>query len=355
MSLSIGIVGLPNVGKSTLFETITKKQVEKANYPFTTIDPAVGVVAVPDERIDKLADLSRSRRRIYSTIEFVDIAGLVKGANKGEGLGNKFLANIRETDAVLYVLRIFKNDKIVNVQEKIHPLADKEILDTELLLKDLETISKRADTLKKDLKGNDKVAQAEYNIIEKVKALLEKGNILGEQEFEKKELQVLHQYQLLTMKPRLFLLNGNDEDVSSEIKNEFQKNNWHYLIANILDEFGSADLTKEERASFGLPEDSELDVLIKKAYEILGLITFFTTGEDETRAWTLEKGEKAPSAGGVIHSDFEERFIRADVIHYQELLDSAGYAKAREKGLTRTEGKDYVVQDGDVIEIRHDA
>ncbi|OGZ24326.1 MAG: redox-regulated ATPase YchF [Candidatus Nealsonbacteria bacterium RIFCSPLOWO2_01_FULL_43_32] len=346
MPLSIGIVGLPNVGKSALFQTITKKQVNIANYPFCTIDPNVGVVEVPDERVDKLAELTKSAKKIYTTIEFFDIAGLVKGANQGEGLGNKFLANIRETDAIVYILRAFSNKDIINVQSEINPLADKDILDTELILKDLETIEKRI---------NSKEAIKELEILKKIKELLANGKILSEQSFNNEELKIVSQYQLLTMKPRLYLLNGRDEEVPQDVVAEFKKNNWPFLIIDVLTELESADLGREERLALGLPQESELDILIKKAYELLGLITFFTTGIDETRAWTIKKGERAPQAGGVIHSDFETHFIKAEVIHWQTLLDINGFVKAREKGLMRTEGKEYVVQDGDVIEIKHNA
>ncbi len=336
MPLSIGIVGLPNVGKSTLFETITKKQVDKANYPFCTIDPNVGVVAVPDDRVDKLAQLTNSAKKIYTTIEFFDIAGLVKGANKGEGLGNKFLANIRETDAIVYVLRAFLKTDIINTQSAISPLSEKEILDTELILKDLETIEK-------------------LEISQKFKELLANGKILSEQNFSEEELKIIQQYQLLTMKPRLYLLNGRDEEVPQNITEEFKKNNWPFLIIDVLTEFEAAGLSKEERAELGLPLESEMDILVKKAYEILGLITFFTTGPDETRAWTIKNGQTAPEAAGQIHSDFQTHFIKAEVINWQKLLDEGGFAQAREKGLIRTEGKEYVVQDGDVIEIKHNA
>ena len=339
MPLSIGIVGLPNVGKSTLFETITKKQVDKANYPFCTIDPNVGVVAVPDDRVDKLAELTKSAKKIYTTIEFFDIAGLVKGANKGEGLGNKFLANIRETDAIVYVLRAFLKADIINTQSAIDPLADKEILDTELILKDLETAEK----------------MKELEILKKVSDFLVNGKILSEQNFKDEELEIILQYQLLTMKPRLYLLNGRDEEVPQNITEEFNKNNWPFLIIDVLTEFEAAGLNKEERVELGLPLESEMDILVKKAYEILGLITFFTTGPDETRAWTIKKGQTAPEAAGQIHSDFQTHFIKAEVINWQNLLDEGGFALSRAKGFIRTEGKEYIVQDGDVIEIKHNA
>ena len=355
MPLSIGIVGLPNVGKSTLFETTTKKQVDRANYPFCTIDPNVGVVAVPDERVDKLVELTKSQKKIYTTIEFFDIAGLVKGANKGEGLGNKFLANIRETDAVVYVLRAFLKEDVINTQSGIDPLSEKETLDMELVLKDLETVDKIVNSLGSDVRAGKKEAVKETDVLLKVKKFLEEGKILSEQKFEEEDLKVINPYQLLTMKPRLYLLNGKDEEVSPEITEEFKKNSWPFLIIDVLTEFEAAGLNREERETLGLPLETELDSLIKKAYEILGLITFFTTGPDETRAWTVKKGCLVPQAGGVIHSDFESHFIKAEVINWKELLDSNGFAQARESGLIRTEGKEYVVQDGDVIEIKHNA
>jgi len=355
MALSIGIVGLPNVGKSTLFETLTKKQVDKANYPFCTIDPNIGVVAVPDERVDKLAELTKSQKKIYTTIDFIDIAGLVKGASKGEGLGNKFLANIREVDAIVYVLRAFLNNKIINTQNSINPFKDKEILDTELILKDLETIEKRLKSLEKELKNKNKEIIKEYESLLKAKNLLEQGKILIEEFFTEDEIKQLKQYQFLTLKPRIYLLNGKDEEVPQDIINEFKKNNWPYLIIDLLTEFEAADLSKQERRELGLPEETELDILIKKSYQILGLITFFTTGPDETRAWTIKKGTAVPQAGGIIHSDFEKHFIKAEVINWKDLISVGGFTQAREKGLIRTEGKEYIVQDGDVIEIKHNA
>lgn len=355
MSLSIGIVGLPNVGKSTLFQTITKKQVNIANYPFCTIDPNVGVVAVPDERIDKLAELTKSEKKIHTTIEFFDIAGLVKGANKGEGLGNKFLANIRETDAVVYVLRAFFKKDIINTQDNIDVLKEKEILDMELILKDLETAGKRIEGLEGEVRAGKKESLKEFNVLKKIKEFLESGQILSEQKFNTEELKIINNYQLLTMKPMLYLLNGKDEEVPKDIIEKFKQNKWPFLIIDVLTEFEAIGLSKEERIALGLPLEGELDLLIKKAYEILGLLTFFTTGSDETRAWTIKRGQRAPQAGGEIHSDFETNFIKAEVINWRDLLDVGSFAKAREKGLIRTEGKEYIVQDGDVIEIKHNA
>ncbi|MFA5878215.1 MAG: redox-regulated ATPase YchF [Candidatus Staskawiczbacteria bacterium] len=353
MALSIGIVGLPNVGKSTLFKTLTKKEVDIANYPFCTIDPNVGVVLVPDERVDKLAQLTNSAKKIYTTIEFVDIAGLVKGASEGEGLGNKFLANIRETDAVLYILRSFVNPDIINTQETVSPLRDKGILDVELILKDLDTVSKRLQSLEGDVRASKKEAIKESETLKKAKDFLAQEKILIEQEFSDDERKILNSYQLLTFKPRLYLLNGTDEEVDASTLDIFKKNNWPYLIIDLASEFESVGFTREERVSLGFPPDSETDILIRKSYELLNLITFLTTGPDETRAWTLKRGMKAPQAGGVIHSDFEKAFVKAEVINWLDLLNAPGFGKAKEKGLIRTEGKEYVVKDGDVIEIKH--
>jgi small GTP-binding protein len=345
MALSIGIVGLPNVGKSTLFKTLTKKQVLIANYPFATIDPNVGVVLVPDERVGKLAEFSKSVKKVYATVDFVDIAGLVKGASEGEGLGNKFLANIRETDAIVYVLRAFKNDDIINTQDDINPIRDKEILDVELILKDLETINKRVDGLAKDARVGKKEAVKEVTVLEKAKMMLTEQKVLADQEWTDDEKEILKQYQLLTFKPRLYLLNGKPEEVSVELPNS--------LVMDIATEAETDGLSKEERKELGLPELSGLDILIKKSYELLGLQTFLTTGETETRAWTIHKGDTAPKAAGVIHSDFEQKFVKAEVVFWEELLQAGSYGKARETGKIRTEGKEYVVKDGDVIEFKH--
>jgi len=356
MPLSIGIVGLPNVGKSTIFKTLTKKQVDCSNYPFCTVEPNVGVVAVPDERVDKLAELTKAKNKIYTAIEFVDIAGLVKGSHKGEGLGNKFLANIRECDAILYILRDFLNEKVINTQQDVNPIKEKEILDTELILKDLETIEKRTEHLQKEAKTGKKEAVKELEILTKAKNFLEKGNTLFDQKFDEEENKILHNYQLLTLKPRLYLLNGSDKEVSKETIETFKKNNWPFLIIDLLTELGASDFNKEERMSLGLLSESELDILIKESYELLNLITFFTTFRpDEVRAWTVKKGKKVLEAAGIIHSDFEKHFIKAEVINWKVLLDAGGFIHAREKGLVRTEGKDYIVQDGDVIEIKHSA
>ena len=352
MGLSVGIVGLPNVGKSTLFQAITKKQVECSNYPFCTIDPNKGVVAVRDDRVDKLAELTKSAKKVFATVEFVDIAGLVKGANKGEGLGNKFLANIREVDAIIYVLRCFQNEKIVNTETEIDVLRDKDILDTEMALKDLSVVEKRVQSLEKETKSGDKFAIKELEVLSKAKSLLEQGTILKKENWDEQEKEILNQYELLTLKPVLYLLNGSENEISADALVFFKKNNLRFLSIDILTESEAGDIVPEERKDFGLPMELKIDDLIKESYKLLDLITFFTTGPDETRAWTLEKGKKAPAAGGVIHSDFEKFFIRAEVINWEKLVDAGGFAQAREKGLIRAEGKDYVVQDGDVIEIK---
>lgn len=360
-------MGLPNVGKSTLFKTLTKKEVDIANYPFCTIDPNVGVVLVPDERVDKLAELSKSAKKIYATVDFVDIAGLVKGASQGEGLGNKFLSHIREVDAVLYVLRAFGNSDIINTlpadeagQTEINPIKEKEILDVELILKDLETVNKRLDGLESDVKAGNpstslraRQASKELGLLKKAKGFLAQEKVLIEQNWNEEEKTILKNFQLLTFKPRLFLLNGKDGEIGREVLEILNKNNWRYLIIDIATEFEAEGLSRQERKYLGLPEFSETDVLVKKSYELLDLITFLTTGEDETRAWTIKRGNTAPVAGAAIHSDFQEKFVKAEVILWKDLLDNGGYAKAREKGLIRTEGKEYVVCDGDVIEFKH--
>jgi len=354
-ALSVGIVGLPNVGKSTLFSALTKKQVDCANYPFCTIEPNVGVVAVPDERVDKLDEFCHSVKKIYAAVEFVDIAGLVKGASQGEGLGNQFLANIREVDAVVYVLRLFAKAEVVNTQNAIDPVRDKEILDTELALKDLEVVQKRLAGLEKDVKAGHKEAQKEQAVLLRTQELLSAGKILAEQSWDEEALKLLKNYQLLTLKPRLYLLNGEINEATKGLVEVFQKNNWPHLVLDVLAEGEAVDFSPEERMALGLTSEGQLEVLIKKSYELLGLITFLTTGEDETRAWTLKRGVKAPQAGGVIHSDFEANFIRAEVINWQDLLSAGGFGKAREQGLLRTEGKEYAVRDGDVITIKHGA
>ena len=348
MALQIGIVGFPNVGKSTLFQLITKKQVDIANYPFCTIDPNIGVTCVPDSRVDQLANLTKSAKKIYATIEFVDIAGLVEGASKGEGLGNKFLANIRYTDAIIYVLRCFKNENVIKTRDDIDVLKDKEVLDMEMMLKDIETIEKRLSSLEKEIRANKKEAIKESEVLNKVYELLKDGKIISDISLSDEEKKIIDSYQLLSSKPRLYLLNGEKKDVSMEVIDYFKDK--PRIFMDILTEVESAELSEEEQKELGI--ESKLNELIKEAYKLLGLINFFTTGADETRAWTIKNGFSAPQAGGVIHSDFKDKFIRAEVINWKDLIDCNGFTKAREKGMIRTEGKEYIVKDGDVIEFK---
>ena len=358
MALSIGIVGLPNVGKSTLFKTLTKKEVLIANYPFATIDPSVGVVLVPDERVDKLAEFSKSAKKIYATVDFVDIAGLVKGANEGEGLGNQFLANIRETDAILYVLRAFENPDIINTQGSVNPLRDKEILDVELILKDLDTVEKRLNGIAGDARAGKKDAVKEEAALKKAKDFLVQQKVLIDQQWTQDEATSLKSMQLLTFKPRLYLLNGKPEEVSDTVLDALRdldalRERPSLVVLDLGAELELEGLSRQERVELGMTELTGLDVLIKKSYELLGLQTFLTTGPDETRAWTIHKGDLAPEAAGVIHSDFEQKFVKAEVVFWEDLLKAGSYATAREKGLIRTEGKEYVVKDGDVVEFKH--
>jgi len=353
MSLSIGIAGLPNVGKSTLFKALTKNPVDCSNYPFCTIEPNVGIVEVQDERVDKLAETTGASRKIYSAVKFVDIAGLVEGAHQGEGLGNQFLAHVREADALLYVLRVFKNEKVVNPQNEINAIKEKEVLDAEMALKDLSTLEKRLNDVEREARQGIKEAQKEMAALTKARALLQENRLLFEQNIPEEEGKALKNLHLLTLKPRLYLLNGSENEAPNELKEVFQKNRWPFVIIDVLTEEQAIDFIPEERREYGLTEKSALDILITRSYGLLNLITFFTlANENEVRAWPLLKGSKASKAGGVVHSDFEEKFIKAEVINWQTLVEEGGLNKAREKGLIRTEGKDYTVKDGDVITIK---
>lgn len=358
--MKLGIVGLPNVGKSTLFNAITKAGAEAANYPFCTIEPNIGVVTVPDKRIDTLHEIYNSKKTIYATIEFCDIAGLVKGASKGEGLGNKFLGHIREVAAIVHVVRGFQNDNIVHVSGKIDPLDDIETINTELILADMEHIEKRITKTQKNLKGDKSLAK-ELELLQKINDHLASGKSARALELDEDEIEMVKSFELLSFKPIIYVVNVSEEDAKDDGSNpmveavrEFAKTEGAEVVvicAEIEQEI--SELEPEEKSMFledlGVTE-SGLDKLVKASYSLLNLISFLTAGEDECRAWTIKEGTKAPQAAGKIHTDFERGFIRAETIAYDKLMEVEGsLAKAREKGFIRSEGKDYIVKDGDVM------
>ena len=360
--MKIGIVGLPNVGKSTLFNAITKAGAECANYPFCTIEPNVGVVPVPDERLEKLAEIYNPEKVTHAVIEFVDIAGLVKGASKGEGLGNKFLSHIREVDSIIQVVRCFEDPNVVHVDGSVNPMRDIETINLELIFSDLETIDKRLDRVKKLLKA-DKKYQEEINVLEKIKEALENGKSARTVELSEEEKETLKETFLLTMKPILYITNVSEEDMNEPEKNQNVSKVIEYansesaqvisLCIKMEEELASLEENDKEEmlCALGLDE-SGLDKVIKASYDLLGLMSFLTAGEPEVRAWTIKKGTKAPRAAGKIHSDIERGFIRAEIVSYSDLIKEGSMVAAKEKGLVRSEGKDYIMQDGDIVLFR---
>lgn len=363
MQLSVGIVGLPNVGKSTLFNALTRSSVPAENYPFCTIDPSVGVVAVPDPRLETLSKISGSEKIIPAIVEFVDIAGLVQGAASGEGLGNKFLANIREVSMIAEVVRIFEDGDIHHVSGTVDPMSDIEVINLELVLADAETVSKRLANVERDAKRGDKTAVVEKEVLERLLPHLQNGQLANSFEMTEEQKKVVKSLHLLTMKPFLYVCNRKQDSYNLDEQNDerwqrllefFESTGSEYVIVDAGMEHELKDLEENEKIEFRREygaQDSGIESLIRACYHRLGLMSYFTTGEKETRAWTVEQGSTGPEAGAAIHTDFKDKYIRAQVVAFEDLVNTGSLAKAREAGKLRTEGKEYIVKDGDVIEF----
>jgi GTP-binding protein YchF len=365
MALSVGIVGLPNVGKSTLFNALTQKGVPAENYPFNTIDPNVGVVAVPDIRLKRLSEMSASKKTVPAAVEFVDIAGLVKGASEGEGLGNQFLQHIREVDAIAEVVRLFDDEDIQHVHGETDPARDIEVINLELVLADMQSVQKRLDRVERDAKSGEKEIVLERDVLRKILPVLQAGKAARTVELNEKESLAAKGLHLLTTKPILYILNRKSGAVNVDAEGgerwqhlqrflESEKAQYVFVDAGV--ERDLSDVHDDERADFrkelGVSEDG-INALIRAGYNLLDLISFFTTGESESRAWTIRRGARAPEAGAAIHSDFQDKFIRADTIFWEKLIEAGSWSAARDRGWIRSEGKEYVVQDGDVMEFKH--